>query len=56
MLQKFNKFFNTDNNVLYLIFLSFIFVLTIQQFELYKGNAAHLIHSIKFFDTNIFSS
>ena len=34
------------------ILLSFVFALTVQQFDLYKGNAAHLTHSIKFFDDN----
>jgi hypothetical protein len=32
--------------------LSTIFVLTIQQFEIYTGNSNHLIHSIKNFDSN----
>lgn len=32
--------------------LSTIFVLTIQQFEIYTGNSNHLIHSIKNFDFN----
>lgn len=34
------------------ILLSLAFALTVQQFDLYKGNAAHLIHSIKYFDDN----
>ena len=34
------------------VFLSLLFVLTVQIFDFYKGNAAHLIHSIKFFDDN----
>tara|TARA_B100000579_G_scaffold231100_1_gene189361 strand:- start:5505 stop:6983 length:1479 start_codon:yes stop_codon:yes gene_type:complete len=43
---------NLKNDKLVYFFLSLLFVLTVQQFDLYKGNAAHLIHSIKFFDTN----
>ena len=38
--------------LIYLLFLSLIFALTVQQFELFKGNANHLIHSIKEFDDN----
>ena len=41
-----------ENDKLIYIFLSILFVLTIQIFDHYRGNAAHLIHSIKFFDTN----
>ena len=44
------KISNTD--LLIYIFLSFLFVLTIQIFDPFRGNAAHLIHSIKFFETN----
>ena len=44
--------FNFTNSTLVYIFLSFIFVLTIQIFDPFRGNAAHLIHSIKHFDTN----
>ena len=43
---------NPKQNILIYIFLSLIFVLTIQIFDSYRGNAAHLIHSIKYFDTN----
>jgi len=34
------------------LILSIIFVLTVQQFDLYKGGASYLIHSIKLFDDN----
>ena len=44
--------FNLKPNILLYIFLSLIFVLTIQVFDPYRGKAAHLIHSIKYFDTN----
>ena len=44
------KISNTD--LLIYIFLSFLFVLTIQIFDPFRGNAAHLIHSIKLFETN----
>ena len=43
---------NFKNTTLIYIFLSLIFVLTIQIFDPFRGNAAHLIHSIKHFDTN----
>ena len=43
---------NLKNSTLVYIFLSLIFVLTIQIFDPFRGNAAHLIHSIKHFDTN----
>ena len=43
---------NLKNSILVYIFLSLIFVLTIQIFDPFRGNAAHLIHSIKHFDTN----
>ena len=43
---------NLKNSILVYIFLSLIFVLTIQIFDPFRGNAAHLIHSIKYFDTN----
>ena len=43
---------NFKNSTLAYIFLSLIFVLTIQIFDPFRGNAAHLIHSIKYFDTN----
>ena len=43
---------NFKNTTLIYIFLSLIFVLTIQIFDPFRGNAAHLIHSIKYFDTN----
>ena len=43
---------NFKNSTLIYIFLSLIFVLTIQIFDPFRGNAAHLIHSIKYFDTN----
>ena len=43
---------NLKNSTLVYIFLSLIFVLTIQIFDPFRGNAAHLIHSIKNFDTN----
>jgi len=44
--------FNLKNNNLVYIFLSLLFVSTVQQFDLYKGGANYLIHSIKFFDNN----
>ena len=44
--------FNLNKSTLVYIFLSIIFVLTIQIFDPFRGNAAHLIHSIKYFDTN----
>ena len=47
-----SKKFNLNNSTLVYIFLSLIFVLTIQIFDPFRGNAAHLIHSIKHFDTN----
>ena len=47
-----SKKFNLNNSTLVYIFLSLIFVLTIQIFDPFRGNAAHLIHSIKNFDTN----
>ena len=40
------------NNSQIVIIVSLIFVLTIQIFDPFRGNAAHLIHSIKHFDTN----
>ena len=43
---------NFKYSTLAYIFLSLIFVLTIQIFDPFRGNAAHLIHSIKHFDTN----
>ena len=52
MSHKIKIFFSSNEEILYIIFLSFIFAMTIQQFDLYKGNAAHLIHSIKEFDDN----
>ena len=48
MLKKINL--NIDK--IFFVLLSLLFVLTIQIFDIYKGNAAHLIHSIKFFDDN----
>ena len=44
--------FNLNKSTLVYIFLSIIFVLTIQIFDPFRGNAAHLIHSIKHFNTN----
>ena len=52
MSQKLKLFFNSHEKIIYLIFLSFIFAMTVQQFELFKGNANHFIHSIKEFDEN----
>lgn len=46
------KKINLDINKTFFVLLSLLFVLTIQIFDVYKGNAAHLIHSIKFFDDN----
>ena len=48
---KFKSFLKSNDKFFYL-FLSLLFVLTVQQFELYKGNAAHLIHSIKDLNSN----
>ena len=48
---KFKSFLRSYDKIFY-IFLSLLFVLTVQQFELYKGNAAHLIHSIKDLNSN----
>jgi len=48
MLNKTNL--NTDK--IFFILLSLLFVLTIQIFDIYKGNANHLIHSIKEFEEN----
>jgi len=48
---KFKSFLKSNDKIFYL-FLSLLFVLTIQIFDVYKGNAAHLIHSIKLFDEN----
>ena len=42
----------SNNDLIIYIFLSFLFVLTIQIFDPFRGNAAHLIHSIKYFETN----
>ena len=38
-------------NIIY-IFLSLLFVLTVQQFDLFKGNILYLIHAIKELDEN----
>lgn len=46
------KSFLKSNDKIFYLFLSLIFVLTVQQFEIYKGNAAHLIHAIKDFNSN----
>ena len=48
MIKKLNL--NVDK--IFFILLSLLFVLTIQIFDIYKGNANHLIHSIKEFDDN----
>ncbi len=40
------------NDKVFYVLLSLLFVLTVQIFDVYKGNAAHLIHSIKHFDDN----
>ena len=47
-----NNFLNSYKEILYLIFLSLIFALTVQSFELFKGNANYLIYAIKEFDDN----
>ena len=44
--------FNLKDNALVYIFLSLLFVLTIQIFDPFRGNGAHLIHSIKDLNTN----
>ena len=46
------KKINLNIDKVFFVLLSLFFVLTIQIFDVYKGNAAHLIHSIKFFDEN----
>ena len=46
------KKINLNIDKIFFVLLSLLFVLTIQIFDIYKGNAAHLIHSIKFFDDN----
>jgi hypothetical protein len=40
-----------QNNIIY-IFLCLLFVLTVQQFDLFKGNILYLIHAIKELDEN----
>ena len=40
------------NKKLVIVFLSIIFALTIQQFLLFKGNIAVIIHAIEIFNTN----
>ena len=47
-----NNFLNSYKEIIYLIFLSFIFAITVQSFELFKGNANYLIYAIKEFDDN----
>ena len=47
-----NNFLNSYKEIIYLIFLSFIFAITAQSFELFKGNANYLIYAIKEFDDN----
>lgn len=46
------KKLNLNIDKVFFVLLSLLFILTIQIFDVYKGNAAHLIHSIKFFDDN----
>ena len=46
------KKLNLNIDKIFFILLSLLFVLTIQIFDIYKGNANHLIHSIKEFDDN----
>ena len=46
-----NKIYQKNPILVYLT-LSVLFVVTVQQFDLYKGGANYLIHSIKFFDNN----
>ena len=52
MFQKLKFVFYKNEKIIYILLLSIIFTLTIQQFEMFKGNANHLIHSIKNFDDN----
>ena len=52
MLKKIKFIFHKNEEIIYLILLSIVFTLTIQQFEMFKGNANHLIHSIKYFSDN----
>lgn len=47
-----NNHFNEYRKILIYIFLCFLFVISIQQFALYKGNIAHLVHAIKEFNNN----
>ena len=46
-----NNIYIKDQKFIYLV-LSILFVLTVQQFDLYKGGASYLVHSIKSFDDN----
>ena len=46
------KKINLKIDIVFFVLLSLLFILTIQIFDVYKGNAAHLIHSIKMFDDN----
>lgn len=41
-----------QNQLIFYLFLSIIFALTVQQFPFYKGNSLHLIHAIKNMDFN----
>ena len=50
--QFYDKKIDLNIDKAFLIILSLLFVLTIQIFDIYKGNANHLIHSIKYFETN----
>ncbi len=46
------KKINLNIDKVFFVLLSLLFVSTVQQFDLYKGGANYLIHSIKFFDNN----
>lgn len=49
MIKK--KIFLNKDLLIYLV-LSLVFVLTVQQFLLFKGNIAHIIHSVKYLPGN----
>ena len=43
---------NENRKIFLYVLLSFLFVISVQQFALYKGNIAHLVHAIKDFSSN----
>ena len=52
MTFKILKKINLNNKNFLYIFLSLLFVITVQQFDLFRGNILYLIHAIKNFDEN----